>query len=142
MSTAEVTQIMCSDSQIAEANVYGVKVPSHDGRAGCAAVALRDNITADTFDWTRLVSSLRAQLPPYAVPVFIRVRQSVGSMSTNNHKHNKVPFREEGIDPNNLGTKVPGGENDQILWLPTSSAKYVPLTERDWQLLSQARVRL
>jgi hypothetical protein len=132
---------MGSDVEIAEANVYGVKIPSHNGKAGCAAVAFK-TATAENFDWTGLASSLRASLPSYAVPIFIRVRRSVGGMSTGNHKHNKVPLREEGVDPELLGTKVGDGKNDPIYWLPADSPKYVPLTRRDWQVLCQAQARL
>ena len=36
MSTAEVASELSKCSKIAEANVYGVKVPGEEGRAGCA----------------------------------------------------------------------------------------------------------
>jgi acyl-CoA synthetase (AMP-forming)/AMP-acid ligase II len=145
VSTTEVGQVLGSHADIAEANVYGVQVPNHDGRAGCAAIALKNAATPDTFDWSRLTALLRSELPSYAVPVFIRVRETVGGMSTDNYKHNKVPLRDEGVDPRSIGTKVPGGEKDRFFWLPAGASKYVPFTERDWDLLSgqsAARPRL
>ncbi|KAK2595225.1 long-chain fatty acid transporter fat1 [Conoideocrella luteorostrata] len=141
VSTTEVTQVLGTHPSIAEANVYGVKIPSHDGRAGCAAIALNDG-NADTFDWSSVATLLRKELPPYAVPVFLRVREGVGSMATDNHKHNKVHLRDEGVDPRALGTRVPDGKRDRLFWLPTGSAKYVAFTQGDWDKLTQLRARI
>lgn len=38
VSTAEVAQVIGLHDGVIEANVYGVEVPGHDGRAGCAAL--------------------------------------------------------------------------------------------------------
>lgn len=38
VSTAEVAEVLGKYPGVVEANVYGVSLPSHDGRAGCAAV--------------------------------------------------------------------------------------------------------
>lgn len=96
----------------------------------------------NNFDWASVTTLLRKELPTYAVPVFIRVREGVGGMSTDNHKHNKVPLRLEGVDPRALGTKVPGGNDDKLFWLPAGSSKYVPFTQGDWDKLSQQRARI
>ena len=40
VSTAEVSECLGKFSGIIDANVYGVQVPNHDGRAGCAALLL------------------------------------------------------------------------------------------------------
>ncbi|GAO16042.1 uncharacterized protein UV8b_02311 [Ustilaginoidea virens] len=141
VSTTEVTQVLGTHGQIAEANVYGVKVPSHDGRAGCAAVTFKTG-DADTFDWAGVAGLLRRELPSYAVPIFIRVRQGVGSMSTDNYKHNKVHLRDEGVDHEALGSKVPDGKGDRLFWLPAGSAGYVPFTRGDWDKLTQLRARI
>lgn len=142
VSTTEVTQVISTHPQIAEANVYGVKLPSHDGRAGCAAIALRSPDTAESLDWKALAKLLRAELPPYAVPVFVRVRDGVESMSTANHKHNKVPLRTEGVDPDLMGSKVEDGHKDRVYWLPAGSDTYVPFSKKDWSVVSKARARL
>ncbi|KHO00242.1 isopenicillin N-CoA synthetase [Metarhizium album ARSEF 1941] len=141
VSTTEVTQVLGTHPQIAEANVYGVKIPSHDGRAGCAALALRDG-DPRSFDWASVAALLRKELPAYAVPVFIRVRRGLGSMSTANHKHNKVSLRLEGVDPRALGTKVPDGKDDALFWLPAGSNEYVPFSQGDWDRLAQLRARI
>lgn len=135
MSTTEVSQVLGSVPGISEANVYGVQVPRSDGRAGCAAVLMED---PEGFDWRSLTSLLRAKLPTYAVPVFIRVRQSRDGMSTDNHKQNKVHLREEGVDYSKLGAKVPGGESDRIFWLPAAANQYEPFAKEDWDKLMHA----
>ncbi|KAL2758889.1 hypothetical protein ACRALDRAFT_1075272 [Sodiomyces alcalophilus JCM 7366] len=143
VSTTEVAQVLGSASQIAEANVYGVRIPGHDGRAGCVALVLKNGGTADDLDRAGLAALLRSKLPSYAVPLFLRVRDGgVGAMSTDNHKHSKVPLREEGVDPRLRGTKVKGGERDRFFWLPAGASEYVPFTESDWDGLGQARARL
>lgn len=141
VSTTEVTQVLGRHPSIAEANVYGVKIPSHDGRAGCAAIAVSSG-SADKFDWAGLATLLRKELPSYAVPIFVRVREGVGGMSTDNHKHNKVHLRSEGVDPQALGTKVVNGKGDKLFWLPAGSPKYIPFTQGDWDKLTQSRARI
>lgn len=143
VSTTEVAQVLGAAPQIAEANVYGVKLPGHDGRAGCVALVLKDGGTADDLDRTGLAALLRSKLPSYAVPLFLRVRDGgVGGMSTDNHKHSKVPLREEGVDPRLRGTKVQGGERDRFFWLPPGASEYVPFTQSDWDKLGHARAKL
>lgn len=50
VSTAEVAEVLGRYPGVVEANVYGVALPSHDGRAGCAAVYIDPNHAA-SFDF-------------------------------------------------------------------------------------------
>lgn len=133
VSTTEVSQAMSIFPDIAEANVYGVKVPAQDGRAGCAAISFK-SLTAETFDWRGLAAHMRAELPEYALPLFIRVR-GLMTMGTDNLKFSKVKLRNDGIDPS--ATKP-----DQMFWLPKGAASYQPFTSDDWTKLSQSRARI
>lgn len=54
VSTAEVAEVLGKYPGVVEANVYGVKLPSHDGRAGCAAVYI-DPGTKHRFDFADLL---------------------------------------------------------------------------------------
>ena len=54
VSTAEVSECLGKFPGVVDANVYGVKVPNHDGRAGCAALLL-DSGTAKGFDFDGLL---------------------------------------------------------------------------------------
>ena len=49
VSTAEVSKCLGRHPGVVDANVYGVQLPNHDGRAGCAALMLHPDV-AETFD--------------------------------------------------------------------------------------------
>ena len=44
VSTAEVSECLGKFPSVVDANVYGVQVPNHDGRAGCAALLLNTSV--------------------------------------------------------------------------------------------------
>lgn len=54
VSTAEVSEVLGRYAGVIDANVYGVQVPNHDGRAGCAALLLEDEV-GSTFDFDGLL---------------------------------------------------------------------------------------
>jgi acyl-CoA synthetase (AMP-forming)/AMP-acid ligase II len=54
VSTAEVAEVLGKFPGVVEANVYGVALPSHDGRAGCAAVYI-DPSHKSSFDYAGLL---------------------------------------------------------------------------------------
>ncbi|KAL9093840.1 MAG: hypothetical protein Q9165_003763, partial [Trypethelium subeluteriae] len=130
VSTAEVAETLGRYPGVAEANVYGVTVPKHDGRAGCVALSL--SVRREDFDFDGFFGHARANLPKYAVPVFLRLVAK--ESSTDNNKQNKVPLREEGIDLDILGSKVTGGEHDVLLWYPGGHS-YVKFQKPDLEKL-------
>lgn len=93
-----------------------------------------------TFDFKALAEYTRAKLPKYAVPVFLRVIES--PVHIGNHKQNKVPLREEGVDPEKVGTKVSEGMRDRFLWLPPWEEGYVEFNKADWSNLTGGGARL
>ncbi|EEP78730.1 conserved hypothetical protein [Uncinocarpus reesii 1704] len=121
VSTAEVAVVLGEFPGVLEANVYGVLVPNYEGRAGCAALQL-DPSVRERFDWAGLVRHAREKLPRYAVPVFIRVVEA--SDHIHNNKQNKVPLRDEGVDPAKKGTKVKNGGADRVLWMKAEEDTY------------------
>lgn len=140
VSTAEVAECLGRFPGVAEANVYGVLVPNHEGRAGCAAVNLDPGVGVETFDFEKLRQHAVANLPKYAVPVFIRVVAK--STHIHNHKQNKVPLRKEGVDPKAIGREAPEGSEDRFLWLCPRKKVYVPFGEEDWGVLEKGQARL
>ncbi|SLM40462.1 AMP-dependent synthetase/ligase [Lasallia pustulata] len=70
VSTAEVAAALGAFPGIVEANVYGVEVPGHEGRAGCAAVVVEAGVEVD---WVAVARFVRERLPGYAVPVFYQM---------------------------------------------------------------------
>lgn len=142
VSTAEVAQAVGHFPGVQEANVYGVEVPTHEGRAGCAALSIAPD-RRENFDWRALAGYLRKELPRYAVPVFIRVvGAEVGGMASHNNKQEKVALRTEGVDPGLRGSRVGAGRGDQVFWLKPGVEGYVRFEEDDWKNLIGGRARL
>ncbi|KAK7568132.1 hypothetical protein IWX50DRAFT_474428 [Phyllosticta citricarpa] len=115
VSTAEVSQVLGRLSGVVEAIVYGVEVPGHDGRAGCAALNIEPSQRGNAAFYTTLLAHARKALPKYAVPIFIRVIADLKPM--HNNKQNKAPLKKEGIDLAKIASGE-GGRDDRLLWLP------------------------
>lgn len=139
VSTAEVSEVMGHYPGIAEANVYGVAVPNHEGRAGCAALQLSSD-TSKAVNFTELLSYMKARLPRYAVPVFLRIQKA--SSHIHNHKQNKVLLRKEGVDPSLVGKEDVTGKNDVIYWVPPKKDEFVLFNKEDWASLEGGKARL
>jgi acyl-CoA synthetase (AMP-forming)/AMP-acid ligase II len=139
VSTAEVGEVLARYPGVIDANVYGVLVPKHDGRAGCAAL-LVDPAKKGSFDYNGLLKYARKSLPRYAVPVFIRIVNA--SSIIHNNKQNKAPLRAEGVDPDAIGTKEESGKNDAFLWLPPRGDEYLEFGRGDWESLKSGEARL
>lgn len=136
VSTAEVAEVLGRFPGLLEANVYGVEVPHHDGKAGCAAVYIQAE-QLRKFDWAGLLAHARKGLPKYAVPVFIRLIVSPTTM--HNNKQNKVPLRKEGIDFDKIADGEAGRE-DRLLWVQGDT--YVPFERKDLEFLGSGKARL
>jgi fatty-acyl-CoA synthase len=96
VSTAEVAIVIASCLGVIEANVYGVCVAGHVGRAGMAALVVDSN-----FDLRVLRRHVNDHLPNYARPLFLRVRDKLHVTET--FKHKKGLVLTEGFDPCKTG---------------------------------------
>lgn len=94
VATSEVENAVNGHPQVQESTVYGVKVPGTEGRAGMACLHL--NCPPEAFDIDALLRTMREELPPYAVPVFLRIEPSLDVTGT--FKHQKTKLRDEGYD--------------------------------------------
>ena len=90
VATTDVEAALSADPGVEECTVFGVEVPGSDGRAGMAAVKLRDGAT---FNGKALAAKLFDRLPGYAVPLFIRIVPSLETTST--FKSRKVDLRDQ-----------------------------------------------
>jgi acyl-CoA synthetase (AMP-forming)/AMP-acid ligase II len=133
VSTTEVSQALGLHPAVLEANVYGVQLPHHDGRAGCVAIVLDSPHPPRPELLASLAAHARETLPRYAVPLFLRLLKDVGMQNTGTHKQQKHVLRQQGVDP----AKVQG---DALFWLKDGT--YVPFGEREWRALQQAAVKL
>ncbi|KAJ5180144.1 hypothetical protein N7492_003354 [Penicillium capsulatum] len=139
VATAEVAEVIGQFPGVLEANVYGVRLPNHEGRAGCAALQVSPD-ARQHFDYAGLAHFARSKLPRYAVPIFLRVVDNPTHI--HNHKQNKVPLRDEGVDPALIGTKVPEGSNNHFLWIAPGDEGYTPFGKAEWDQISEGKARL
>ncbi|KAL9949125.1 hypothetical protein ACHAQF_001197 [Verticillium nonalfalfae] len=137
VSTQEVSEAIGSHPAVREANVYGVELPHHDGRAGCAALVLDEGRGIEAKPEDALLKSLaehvKKALPKYALPLFLRVMPDMGMQMTGTNKQQKTGLRGEGVKP---------GASDESLMYWLQGDTYVPFTAHDWQQLDGGRVKL
>ncbi len=92
VSTGEVGGVLAAAPGILEANVYGVTVPGAEGRAGMASLVVNGDFRLDD-----LPARLKARLPHYAWPIFLRLTPTIEVTGT--FKQRKVDLVREGFDP-------------------------------------------
>jgi fatty-acyl-CoA synthase len=127
VSTTEVEEAIGQFDGILETNVYGVPVAGQDGRAGMAAI-----VTENHLDLTALRDHLTRQLPEYARPVFLRVRQDNDVTST--FKQKKIRLVMEGFDP--------GSTDDPIFFNDPQKKAFVRLDPVLYDDVNGGRIRL
>jgi fatty-acyl-CoA synthase len=125
VATTEVAAVLCDYPGISAANVYGVLVPGADGRAGMAALE-----TDAAFVVGGLREHLRARLPDYARPLFLRMVQSLAVTET--FKQKKQALAAEGFDPAQIA---------DALYCDTG-AGYELLDARLYMRISSGRMRI
>ena len=128
VSTTEVEAIMASILELRDVVVYGVEVPGSEGKAGMAAIVGSEQ----TVNLANLAQKLFVSLPPYAVPVFIRMVEACDLTST--FKLQKVRLRKEGFSQSQV--------SDPLYMLDHAKGVYVPLTPELHQQLESGTVRL
>src|SRR5271168_843280 len=90
VATTQVEAALASDNSVEQCTVFGVEIPHTGGRAGMAAIKLRDGAE---FDGKSLARAVYEQLPGYALPLFVRVVESIEQTTT--FKSRKVELREQ-----------------------------------------------
>lgn len=116
VATNEVAEALSQYPGITTANVYGVEIRGTDGKAGMASLTIDDG-----FDIAGLYSHLSDALPPYAVPVFVRIQTKAETTGT--FKYRKVELVNEGFD---------AGQIDDPLWFaPSNSKAFQKLTSEE-----------
>jgi len=93
VSTNEVEAVISGVAGQTDTIVYGVDVPGAEGKAGMAAIVE----TAEHFDLDTFLKNLKAELPSYAIPLFLRIVESLDITGT--YKIKKNDFQREGYNP-------------------------------------------
>lgn len=125
VSTNEVAEIVNRAPGVLESNVYGVRVPFADGRAGMASIHHDANFEIETFGQFVVDS-----LPSYMRPHFVRLQTQMRITVT--FKHQKVGYREEGYDPSRI--------TDPLYLL--EGARYIPLDREVYVSLQGGKRRV
>lgn len=98
VATTEVEGAAIKFDSIEDAVVYGVSAPGRDGRVGMMFATPRDG---QALDLTGLAAHLRAELPAYAVPRFLRIGS--GTSLTGTFKYQKATLKTEAYDLGAVG---------------------------------------
>jgi citronellyl-CoA synthetase len=93
VATAEIEGIITQLKSVEMCAVYGVQIPNNDGRAGMATIVKSDDIE---FDIDSLLNHLQKELPKYAIPIFIRLKDEI--KLTHTHKIKKFDLKKEGFN--------------------------------------------
>jgi fatty-acyl-CoA synthase len=116
VSTQEVAEELSGFPGLDMGNVYGVRVPKHEGRAGMAALLLRDR---DAFDGSAFFEWVDARLPRYAQPLFVRLVAEPDLTTT--FRLRKVDLRRDGYDPR--------ATSDPLFVRDENAKSYLPLSD-------------
>jgi len=129
VSTSEVEQVCNQFPEIKESIAYGVEIPKTNGRAGMLTVTLKEG-TKD-FNSKGFYNYISKELPPYAVPVFVRIDKELEVTGT--FKYQKSGLKKEGFDITKISSPVK-------VALPGKD-EYVELTEDIKQKIENAEYR-
>ena len=128
VSTTEVEGTMQNILGLKDVLVYGVLIPGMDGRVGMAVI----NTDEDSIQMPELYLKLSQSLPRYAVPIFIRLTDSVALTST--YKLKKTQVRDEGYDLEQV--------SDPLFILHPTEKRYIRLTAELVQEIENGNLRL
>ncbi|XP_062870690.1 long-chain fatty acid transport protein 6 [Trichomycterus rosablanca] len=129
VATTEVTEFLGLLDFIQEANVYGVEVPGHEGRAGMAAMIVRPSFK---FDGKKLFENVLFHLPTYARPLFIRIQESMEMTGT--FKQQKFNLVKSGFNPSTI--------SDPLYFLDYTEKSYSLLTDSVYESITSGQLKL
>lgn len=129
VASTEVEGALARFDSIEHGAVYGVSVPGCDGRAGMAAITLKDG---QSLDGAALVKHLATTLPAYTVPLFIRVQAAQDTTGT--FKYRKVELKQDGFDPDRI--------SEPLFVLVDRARGYEPLTRSLYHQIQNQSITL
>ena len=127
VSTSEVADVINTFPGVADANVYGVTVVGRDGRAGMAAIVCDGQCDLDA-----LHGHLRANLPDYARPLFLRIQLKIEVTGT--FKQKKIDLVREGFNP--------AATSDPIYFNDPKAQAFVRLDPALYRSIESGEIRL
>jgi fatty-acyl-CoA synthase len=127
VATSEVAEAISAFPGIKHANVYGVTIPATEGRAGMATL-----VTEDELDLALFRQHLMSRLPPYARPLFLRIRKDMDLTGT--FKYSKTELVRLGFDP--------VANNDAVYFDDLESGVFTRLDQELYDRIQMGRVRI
>ena len=109
--------------------VYGVAIEGYEGKFGCAALV----IDPKAFKIEDFYSYAIKQLPTYAMPLFVRIVDTIDMTGTN--KMSKTKLINAGVDPSSIGTENVYFRNDKL-------KQYIPFTGEIWANIVAKRIQI
>jgi acyl-CoA synthetase (AMP-forming)/AMP-acid ligase II len=128
VATTEVEAVANEYPGVEHSVAYGVEIPGTDGRAGMAALTLKDINDFDTAAFSR---HLHEKLPAYAVPIFIRIREQ--EEITGTFKYRKVELKREHYDLNQV--------DEPIFFMSHQQKQFVLLDSQILHSIKQQEIR-
>lgn len=110
VSTLEVANALRTCPGVGDASVYGVTIPGAEGRAGMALIAADGELDLD-----RLRRALAEALPPYARPLFLRIRPEIEVTAT--FKHQKQALMRDGFDPARIADPLYVFDREKVAYI-------------------------
>ncbi|XP_053501795.1 long-chain fatty acid transport protein 6 [Ictalurus furcatus] len=129
VATTEVSEVLGCLEFLQDVNVYGVTVPGYEGKAGMAAVVLKEG---RELDGESLYNHLVQNLPTYAWPWFLRVQTFLDVTET--FKQQKKKLVEDGFCPQ--AVQAP------LYFLDSSKKTYIPLSQSVYDDVVSGKIRL
>jgi fatty-acyl-CoA synthase len=127
VATSEVAEAICAFPGIKHANVYGVAIPATEGRAGMATLVIEDEL-----DLVLFREHLISRLPPYARPLFLRIRKDMDLTGT--FKYSKTDLVRQGFDP--------AANKDAVYFDALESGGFTRLDQELYDRIQTGRVRI
>jgi len=127
VATCEVSQAICAFPGVKHANVYGVTIPATEGRAGMATL-----VTDNELDLAEFRQHLIDRLPPYARPLFLRIRKNMDLTGT--FKYSKTDLIRQGFNP--------AASDDVIYFNDLESGAFKRLDRQLYERIQRCDLRL
>jgi fatty-acyl-CoA synthase len=125
VATTEVAAAVAGAPGVNAANIYGVYVPGHSGKAGMAALEVEPGFDLDAFR-----AHVAIRLPAYARPIFLRIVDSLAITET--FKQKKQDLAQDSFNPDASGDAL----------YADCGAGYVRLDEALYARISSGLMRL
>lgn len=129
VSTTELENICLQFGGVQDCIAFGVEIPETNGKAGMISLSL---LEPDGFDLTAFLEFLNKNLPAYAVPRFIRLKQDVDTTET--FKYKKSDLKEQAYNLDKV-------KDPLYVLLPSQHTQYTLLNQEIHERIVQGEYR-